>query len=183
MVDTLLSQSITNLDSNPIVANTAGVGARADFDEISDFVTPTTGGLGSTSSIYKMVRLPMYAKVKELTLTADAALDTSTGLVLDVGAYYSDSTNDGTPANLQGTLISQNCFAAAIPFQATFQRVAADSAWAVANKNLPLWVALGLSAGPTGAPPVGMIDVVVKVHTIATAAASHNLGISGKIVW
>ena len=178
--DTLSSASITNLDSFPVVANTAGVGATADMKEVSDYVTPTTGGLASTGSKYKLVRLPTYAKVKDLTLAADGALDTNgtPTLAVDVGAYWSDSTVDGTPANLQGTVISANCFAAAVAFGAAGNlKLSADSAWSVANRNLPLWVALGISAGPTGSPPGGFIDVVLAVHTAAATAASQKTGI------
>lgn len=178
--DTLSSASITNLDAFPVVANTTGAGAAASSKIIDDFITPTTGGLVSTSSKYKMVRLPMYCKVKDLTLIADAALDTngSPTLAVDVGAYYSDSTVDGTPAALQGTAISVNCFAAALAFGAAGNtNLNVATSWSVANRNLPLWVALGLTASATGAPPGGQIDVVVAVHTVAATAASHNLGL------
>lgn len=183
MVDTLSSQSIANLDASPVVANTSGVGARGEVCEYSDYVTPTAAGIQSTSSLYKMVRLPLYIKVKELVLTADAHLDTSSGLSLDVGAYWSDSTVDGTPASLQGTQISANCFAAAIDFHTSFTKVNADTAWTAADRNKPLWQALGLSSGATGAPPVGFVDVVIAVHTGATTGVSNPLGISVKTVW
>lgn len=174
--DALSSASITNLDASPIVANTTGAGAPYSSKVFRDYVTPTTGGLASTSSKYKMVRLPVYAKVEEIFLNADGNLDSSTGLVLDVGAYWSDSTTDGTPANLQGTVISVNCFAALLTFQASFKFVHADTAWTAANRQLPLWKALGISANAvTGAPPSGFIDVVVAVHTVATAAVSNPL--------
>lgn len=183
--DLLLSQSITNLDASPIVANTTGAGAAGSKKESTDYVTPTTAGLGTNTSIYKMVRLPMYAKVKRVTLTSDGVLDTSgsPALAVDVGAYYSDSTTDGTPAALQGTSISVNCFAAAIVFgqsATSVNRVAADGAWTVVDRNEPLWVALGLTFGPpnqTGAPPGGFIDVVVAVHTAAATASAHNFNL------
>lgn len=175
--DTLKSLSITNLDAIPIVPNATGVGAEGYYKNESDFVTPTTGGLGSTLSTYKVLRVPTNIKLKALSLSADAALDTSTGLVLDVGAYYSDSTNDSTAAANQGVLISANCFAAAIAFQATFQKVNALSAYAVANFNQPLWKGLGLATDPGG-----FIDIVVAVHTVATTAASHNLLASADFV-
>lgn len=187
MSDTLSSLSITNLDSFPVVANTSGYGAPSSVKESSDFVTPTAAGLQLTTSTYKLIRLPVYAKVKDLTLTADAALDSAAALAVDVGAYWSDSTVDGTPVNLQGTVISANAFAAAIAFggASTLNGVRADSAWSVENRNKPLWLALGLTFGvpnQTGAPPGGFIDVVVAVHTAATTGASHAFGISVKHV-
>lgn len=191
--DVLKSQSIINLDatSSPylVTANTTGIGANSTYKEISDFVVPTAAGLATTGSTYKMVRLPVYCKVKSLALSADAALDTSgsPALAVDVGAYWSDSAFDGTPVALQGTLISANCFAAALVFGAATNRnnVAADAQWSVENRNLPLWVALGLTFGvpnQTGAPPAGNIDVVVAVHTVAATGASSTLGISVKDV-
>lgn len=174
--DALSSGSITNLDASPVVANTSGAGAPYHSRVYRDFVTPTTGGLVSTSSKYKMVRLPMYAKLEEIILNADANLDSSTGLVLDVGAYYSDSTTDGTPTALQGTVISVNCFAALLTFQSAFKFVHADTAWTAAKRQQPLWQALGLTANAvTGAPPGGFVDVVVAVHTVATTAVSSAL--------
>lgn len=185
--DTLASQSIINLDATTspflVAANTTGVGAAGSQKETSDYVTPTALGLQATASRYKMCRLPMYAKIKEITLTADAALDTSTGLTLDVGAYYSDSAFDGTPSALQGTAICNVAFASAIAFNSAFTNVRADTAWKVAQRNQPLWVALGLSANAiTGAPPAGFVDVVLAVHAAATTGASNNLGISVKHV-
>lgn len=170
--DTLKSLSITNLDATPLVVNATGNGANGYEKNITDFVTPTALGLANTGSTYKTVRIPSTAKLKGISLTADAALDSSTGLALDVGAYYSDSTTDGTQAVNQGTAISVNCFAAAIVFQSAFQKVNALTAFTVANRQLPLWKALGLASDPAG-----FIDVVVAVHTAATTAASHALGI------
>lgn len=170
MVDTIKSLSITNLDATPVVVNATGVGAGGYLKNVSDYVTPTTGGLGSTSSTYRILRLPTNAKLKALTLTADEELDTSTGLKFDVGAYYSDSTVDGTPAADQGTAIGVALFASQLVFQSAFQKVNALTAYAVAAQNEPLWKGLGLSADPGG-----FIDVVVGVHTAATSAQSTNL--------
>src|ERR1700749_1713342 len=99
--DALKSVGITNLDSTPVVPNTTGEGGPGYQRNITGYVTTTAAGLGNTSSTYKLVRLPSNAKVKALKLVADAALDTSTGLKIDVGAYYSDSTVDVTQPSLQ----------------------------------------------------------------------------------
>lgn len=185
--DTLSSQSITNLDaaSSPflITANTTGVGAAANLRESSDYVSNTALGLQDNTSKYKMVRLPMYAKVKELFLSADARPDTGTALTVNVGAYYSDSAYDGTPVALQGTAICTTAFASAVAFNSTFRNVDVAQAWSVANKNLPLWQALGLSANAiTGAPPAGFIDIVVAVQAAATTGVATKIGISVKHV-
>ena len=178
--DALKSASITALDTlsvsgTPILENTSGAGAAANMKDILDFVTPTTGGLVSTSSKYKMVRLPTSAKLKTLTLKVDGALDSSTGLALDVGAYYSDSTVDGTPAASQGTSISVNCFAAALTSfrSSAVADVNALTAFALAKRNKRLWDALGLTSDPGG-----FIDIVVAVQAAATTAVSSVLGLS-----
>lgn len=170
---TINSASITNLDATPVVQNTTGEGAPGYYKNASDYVTPTTGQLGSTATIMKMVRLPSNAKLKALKLTAAAALDSSTGLVLDVGAYYSDATADGTSSANQGALISANCFSAA---NAGFKSSAlgpvdALNSYSVVKRNQPLWKGLGLSSDPGG-----FIDIAVAVNTIATTAVSSALG-------
>lgn len=179
---TAKSASIVNQDSIVPVANPTGNGAQGYSKEIGDFVALTTGQLGTTATILGLLRLPSNAKLKSLTLTSDAALDSSTGLTLDVGAYYSDAfaTNgviDGTPQALSGTLISVNAFAAILVFQAAFQNVFALKSFGVAKKNQPLWQALGLAADPGG-----FIDVVVAVHAAATTAVAGTLGISASFV-
>lgn len=185
--DTLSSQSITNLDaaSSPflVAANTTGVGAPGSLRESSDYVSNTALGLQDNTSKYKLVRLPLYAKVKEMRLSADARPDTGTALTVNVGAYWSDSAYDGTPASLQGTAICTTAFASAVAFNASFRDVDVSQAWSVANKNLPLWVALGLSANSiTGAPPAGFVDIVLAVQAAATTGVATKIGISVKHV-
>lgn len=180
--DALSSASITALDNfsttgNPIAEGTTGIGARAYLLQVNDFVTPTTGGLADTGSKYKLVRVSWDIKLKELILSVDGAIETSTGLALDVGAYYSDSTVDGTPAALQGTAVSVNCFAAILTgFRSSaVADLNALGAFGQAKRNKRLWDALGLSANPGG-----FCDIVVAVHTAATGAASVALGASAK---
>lgn len=182
--DTLKSVSITALDimnasAGPIQAVTSGEGAAGFLKETGDYVTPTAAGLDNTGSTYKLVRLPFNAKVKDITLYSDGPLATDTTLTLDVGAYYSDSTVDGTPAALQGTAISVNCFAAVLT---GFQSSAVGPVYALSNfpvleRNEYLWSALGLSSNPGG-----FVDVVVAVHTADSTGASHNLYASVKYV-
>ena len=186
MPDAISSASITALDAfntpggGPIVAATSGEGAVGFLKELSDFVLPTTGGLASTTSKYKLVRLPFNAKLKSLDLTVDGlGLDSSTGLAIDVGAYYSDSTVDGTPKALQGTVISVNCFDAADTalHSSAVGPVSVLKSFGVELRNEYLWSALGLSSNPGG-----FVDVVVAVHTAATTAVANNFGVSAKFV-
>lgn len=168
--DTLKSLSITNLDATPIVSNATGVGANGYVKDVSDFVTPTAAGLVATTSTYKFLRVPTNIKLKALKLNADAHLDSSSGLLLDVGAYYSDAANDGTAQANQGVLISANCFAAAIDFHTAFTEQNALVAFGAAKRNQPLWKALALAADPGG-----FFDIVVAVNTAATTAVSNVL--------
>ena len=134
--DTLKSTSVTNLDAFPVVTDTSGQGAGGYLRAISDYVTPTTGGLGNTSSVYRMVRLPTQAIVKGGQLRTKTALDTggsSASLTVDLGAYYSDAYSaggiiDGTPIANSGNSISANCFVAAHSFGTTADSVSSGLA-------------------------------------------------------
>lgn len=179
MSDTLKSVSITNLDAVPIVPNATGVGAVGYLKNVSDFITPTGAGLQLTTSTYKMLRVPTTIKLKALTMAADGALDTSTGLALDVGAYYSDSKNDGTAVANQGVLISAACFSAInIAFRSSAHaKTDVLDALAVAKRNQPLWKAVGLASDPGG-----NIDIVVAVHTAATTGGIAPFNLSADYV-
>ncbi len=184
MVDTVKSASITTLDGTTTqppaqTQLTEGVGAAGRVNNHSDFVAVTTGGLASTSSTYKMVRLPTQCIIKKANLYTKSGLDTGTGLAVDLGAYYSDSTVDGTPASLQGTLISATCFMSTIAFG---QSSAGSNVDGVSNlnanlRNSQLWEQVGLSADPGG-----YIDIVLAVHTVATTPVAGNVGLNVETV-
>lgn len=178
--DTVKSASITTLDGAPQNATsptqlTEGKGAAGRANNHSDFVAATTGGLASTSSTYKMVRLPTSCILKVGRLFVKGGLDSSTGLAIDLGAYYSDSTIDGTTAANQGALISASCFVSNVAFG---QSGAGSNIDALSNldaslRNSPLWAQVGLSTDPGG-----YIDIVLAVHTVASGTASAgNIGI------
>lgn len=184
--DALSSASITALDvmnpgnaGGPIAIPSAGEGSSGKRQSISDYVTPTAAGLADTGSKYKLVRVSPEIKLKKLKLNISAAIESSTGLAVDVGAYYSDSTVDGTPAALQGTSISVNCFAAALAVyhSSAIGEVDVLSSFSPDKRNQRLWEALGLSANPGG-----NIDIVLAVHTAATGAASNKVGIDAEFV-
>lgn len=186
VADAISSASITALDSlnsvstgGPIAIPTSGEGSSGKTHDISDYVTPTAAGLADTGSKYKLVRVSPEIKLKDLKLAVTAAIETSTGLAFDVGAYYSDSTVDGTPSALQGTVISVNCFAAVVTGFRSSALGSVDvlTAFSVIKRNQRLWEALGLTSNPGG-----NIDVVLAVHTAATGAASVPIGVDGKFV-
>ncbi len=172
--DTVKSASITVLDGAPQNATSPtqlneGVGAAGRLNDHSDFVAMTAGGLASTSSTYKMVRLPTTCHIKLARLFTKAGLDSSTGLAVNLGAYYSDSTQDGTPASLQGTLISATCFMSAVAFgrSAAGSEVDALSNLDANLRNSQLWAQVGLATDPGG-----YIDIVLAVQTVASGTAA-----------
>ena len=179
--DTVKSASITTLDgtvSQPPAPTqlTEGVGAPGRETNHSDFVLATTGGLASTASTYKLVRLPTSCIAKFAEIYTSVGLDSSTGLAVDVGAYYSDATNDGTAYANQGNLISANCFVAAAAFaqSGAGSKIDGLSNLDASLRNSPLWAQVGLTSDPGG-----YIDVVLAVHTVVSGAAtSGNIGVN-----
>lgn len=105
-VENLKSTAITNLDASPVTPNTRGAGAAAYGYQIDDTIAATASGLGSATSTYKLCRIPVNAKVKNLELAVNTGLDTngSPALVFDLNMIFSDSTTDGTQAALQGLI-------------------------------------------------------------------------------
>lgn len=171
--DALKSASITNLDASPVVTNTSPNGAKYDDQRYSDYVTPTAAGLADTTSKYKLVRVPTNCYLKGVTLIADAPLDSngSPTLAVDVGIYYSDSTVDGTPVALQGTVVSGQTatIASNVLFGAAATKAVRVDAgtWTSVKRQQPLWQAAGLSSDPGG-----RFDIVMAVHATAATAVS-----------
>jgi hypothetical protein len=182
--DNLLSRTITNLDgsltSSPIAIapayDTAGFNIAAEVVQTSDYCGATTTGLATTSSTYKLVRLPSRANVKSMKLFADAVMDSygTPTLAWNVGAYYSDSTIDGTQPSLQGTLISTSCFFAstAAPTATGLAGAITTSKIGPINMDQMLWDFLGLASDPGG-----FIDVVAAVEAVAHTAVAGNIGV------
>lgn len=173
--DTLKSRSITNVDSNPIIYDSAGFNIATRELTATDYATVTTGGLGSTSSLYYLVRMRSNSILRSVKLFVSTQLDTNASktLTFDIGAYYSDSTMDGTQAQLQGTQISANAIAAAVaspPNAGVAGSVEFYSAPPAAMDKM-LWDFLGLASDPGG-----YIDLVVAVHAVAATAAAGDLG-------
>jgi hypothetical protein len=195
----IASASINNLSGNAtgttegvsllpgvVVANNAGAGAPGYLKHISDIIAVTTAGLASTSSTYKMIRLKSNVILKSLDMTPSATLDSGGGsatLTWDVGAYYSDSTFDGTPSADQGNSISANCFAAVVvsPLVGVktnvFGPTSTDAGVIIPAFNEQLWQQVGLTADPGG-----YIDIVLAVHAAADVAVAGTIAISATFV-
>lgn len=161
--EALKSASITNLDTTPAVANTAGQGAKGRTKEVGDYVTTTTGV--TSGSTYRIVRLKSTDVVKALIWESEAMGGSSAG---DVGLYYSDAA-DGTPTALQGAVIDADFFASALSVVNAVNPtdiINESGVYTLDERNLPLWQAAGLSADPGG-----FFDVVfTSTATINTGA-------------
>jgi hypothetical protein len=164
----LKSASITNLDAQPILPNTAGEGGPGIVREVSDFVTSVSGDLAGTT--YQLVRIPTNAVVKNVRLSWAAA----SGGKVQLSVYYSDSTNlDGTAsANVSSppTIVPTTGSAffsgdidltsAAGWTDETFANAANSGSYTQSMINQHLWQALGLATDPGG-----FFDIVAVVHT------------------
>lgn len=85
------SLSITNLDTTPIIPNTAAQGAAGRIIYVDDYVTCSAVPLASTKSVYRIVRFPTGAIPKSLIILTSTALDTGThALVFDLNVAWAD---------------------------------------------------------------------------------------------
>ena len=87
--EALKSTQITNLDANPPVRATAGLGGGGQLLSVYGQLTPTTGV--TTGSTYRFVRLPSNCSVKHVICDYSGTITTFTG---DVTLYYSDLAID-----------------------------------------------------------------------------------------
>lgn len=108
MADNVKSQAIADLNSVPAVVPTAAEGAAGRLFHVSGVVAATAAGLADTDSVYRVVRIPTHAKVKQVEVFSDVALDTNTTqtLAISVNLAFSDNIADGTPAGYAGLLPS-----------------------------------------------------------------------------
>lgn len=170
---TLDGVAITNLDATPVVPVTTGEGVAAVLRSTNDFVTALSAD--STSSVYKLVRIPTYAKVKSVKLWSAVA---SAGAG-DFNVCFSDSAVDGTPPGYQGTIpqissANNKLFGAAQSIVSTLAAGPVDmtfkGSYTLANKNQPLWQVLGYTVDPGG-----FFDIQINVTTQITTGGAVGL--------
>lgn len=180
--EALKSTSVTNLDASPVVANTSGEGATGYLTSANDTVTSTSGMLlGST---YKMVRIPVEAKIRRVLFSCAAHGGSA---AFDIDVAFSDSTTDGTPAALQGTIpqissADNKLFGAAVSAVSALNHTDETFAntFTYANKNTPLWQVLTNAGATFGGVayttnPGGFFDIILK--STATDTSGGMLGI------
>lgn len=164
----LKSPAITALDAAPpLVPLTEGIYGMARLKEVDGYVTAVAAD--AALSTYQLCRVPTNAVLKSLVFGSDAQ---GAGQV-QLGLYYSDSTVDGTPAAVQGTVVSGQvaCFHAGINMAAavaSFEVLGPVFKGAQMQKRL--WDAAGLSADPGG-----YFDIVATVNTTAVTTGTGEI--------
>lgn len=98
-IEAVDSLAIQGLDSQPILAPTAGEGAAGELKSVQDTVTPTAAGMATIGSIYRLCRFPTYANIMSLVIDF-GILDTGAATAtFDINVAFSDSNYDGTNAS------------------------------------------------------------------------------------
>jgi hypothetical protein len=178
----LKSNGIVDLDSTPIVLNPVGAGVAGRLLSNNDHVACTTGV--TAPSLYRLVRVPTAARVKQVLLT-NAALGGSTAADLSIG--FSDSTVDGTQLSflalaspiIQITGPADNkLFGSAVSLvNAQHQQ---DQTFAgvftTDHQKLPLWLVLvNLGCTQFSADPGGYFDFILKTTQTVTTGGDLSL--------
>lgn len=166
--EALKSPSITNWDATPLVQNTVGEGAPGHIRSVSDTVTVTTGK--TAPSTYRLARFPTNAKVKHVWVGVDTTVTT---LTADIDVAFSDSTVDGTSAANQGTIpqitaADNKMFGTAVDLKTAGLNdyIKNFANGGMANCNVPMWKALGLTVDPGG-----FFDIMLKTTATNSGAA------------
>ncbi len=179
--EALKSTPITNMDAGTL--QTSGQGAPGVLRSVNGHVAATTSV--TSGSTYRLCRFPTNACVKQVLLT-NAALSTSTAVDIDVA--FSDSTTDGTPASLQGTIpqvssADNKLFGAAVAVSSAQknQDQTFANTFTTDHQNIPMWQVLN-ALGTLGwtSDPGGFFDILLK--TTATVTAGGDLAVEVRYV-
>lgn len=169
-VENLKSTGITNLDANPVIANTAGEDGPAPCKVVSGYSTASASA--SVTSTYQLVRVPSNCKIKTIWFESEAQVAGT----FDIGLYYSSSTVDGTPSGNRGTVVSgqQQLFASLVDCSAVVAKDVTNESgnYTLAKRNQPLWQAAGLSSDPGG-----WFDIVATCASVAVTTGTGKLGV------
>lgn len=197
----LKSNPITNLDATPIIMSTGGEGAPGVLKAATDEVNPSASS--AQWSTYRLCRFPTNAKVKRVWLYTSGIDSSATAAgKLDFNVAFSDSTTDGTPSGLQGTIPSSNFDGTSVAFvngtgYGTYQSsgaankmfgsaVAISNSGAVqnieltykntfkpANREDDLWDVFGfVNNQGLAQDPGGFFDILAVLSTAAATAAA-----------
>lgn len=171
----LKSVQITNLDATPVVLGSTGENANGFLRVVTGSVTALSAD--DTSSFYKMVRVPTTAKIKKVEIMSRI----QTAGSADVNIVHSDSTTDGTPPALQGTIpqmsaannklfgAAQSLVLAGVPTDFTFKN---STNFPQASREKPLWEVLGMTADPGG-----FFDFELDITTAVTTGGETSMAV------
>jgi hypothetical protein len=138
----LKSTQLTNRDSTPVVLTNSFIG-RSVVKEGYGWVGATSGD--SIASVYRLVTLPSNSRLSSIVVSCDAL---GTSAAIGVGAYYQTSM----PATaLGGTVINATFFASALSVATALSKsnvTNQSTSYTYDKQEMPLWLALGLSADP-----------------------------------
>lgn len=167
---------ITNLDTIPVIQNNVGAGAAGPLRNVQDFIT--VAAAASAATLYRLVRVPTNAKVKQVYLESEAQ---GAG-AFNVSVYYSDSTQDGTPPAKQGLIVpttGDQFFASDVSAASAIRSDVTNESgnYPLSKRNQPLWQALGLTSDPGG-----NFDICAVVHTTAVTTGTGRLGVEVNFV-
>lgn len=169
-VDHVKSGFITNLDSSPAVANTAGEGGPAPVKTVEGSAVAVASS--SADATYQLVRVPSNCKVKQILFESAAQ---GAG-AFDLGLYYATDGEGKQPtALLAAAAIDQDFFATVIDCASAvgITDVTNESGtYTIDKRTQPLWQAVGLTADPGG-----YFDIVATVKTTAVTTGTGRLGI------
>ncbi len=131
--------AITNRDADPAVLTNAVISRAALLEAVGTIETVSGDSVGST---YRMGQIPSNARVSQLLLYAD---DIGTTTAADFGLYQ--TTKNG------GAVVDADFFASAVALNAAALNAVditheAAGAYEIADVELRLWEALGLSEDP-----------------------------------
>lgn len=148
---TTKSTSITNLDAVPVVPLTEGKGAAGRLKHVGDYLTApvTTGAFSYDARKNSFVRIPTNAVVKQVWIESAA----QTQGTYDLGLFYSDATNDGTPVASQAAVLDADFFASAVVCSSAVAKTEVTNEagfYTMAKRNQPIWQAAGLTSDPGG---------------------------------
>lgn len=164
------STVITNRDATPKVFTDAYVSGGKICE--SEGYAVSGGAADGAGTFYRLCTVPSSARMSSLVLQASAF---ATGAAIDVGVFWPTAipTGAGLSAANAGLVINTQLFASALAVSnATTPVDILNSSTnnGIANQELPLWSAAGMSADP------GIeLDIVIRVQTAMAAAGTIGL--------
>lgn len=163
-VVTTKSTSVTNRDTSPQIANTAGKGGAWRSRKIDGYVAGAA--TDSSTSQYRMVRVPSNCIVKSVVWDHSAF---GGSCAADVGLYYPAESPDLGVGQTASAVIDADMFASALTLvsalTAPLDITSESGVYTLDERNMPLWQAAGLSADPGG-----KFDVVATLTADAASA-------------